>query len=55
MLAYLAFTMALIIAVYTILFAVENFRDKNLFGFWAILLLALACIGLPYYMLFLFN
>lgn len=55
MLAYLAFAIVLIIAFYTVLFAVENFRNKNTLGFWAILLLALASIGLPFYMLFLFH
>jgi len=52
MLSYLAFTLSLIIAFYTILFAIENYRAQNPVGFWAILLLALACTALPFYMLF---
>lgn len=52
MLGYLAFGFSLIIAFYTILFAIENYRKKNLVGFWAVLLLALACTALPFYMLF---
>jgi hypothetical protein len=50
---YLAFSVALIIAFYTILFAIETYRGKNPLGFWAILILALTIIALPFYMLFL--
>lgn len=52
LLSYLAFAIVLIIAFYTILFAIENYRQKNPVGFWAILLLALASTALPFYMLF---
>lgn len=55
MLGYLAFAITLIIAFYTVLFALENYREKNLIGFWAILLLALISTVLPFYMLFLFD
>jgi len=51
--SYLAFAIALIIAFYTILFAIETYRQKNRLGFWAILLLALTITALPFYMLFL--
>lgn len=53
--SYIAFTIVLIIAFYTVLFAIENFREKNRIGFWAILLLALASTALPFYMLFLLD
>ncbi len=52
MLNYLAFGISLIIAFYTILFAIENLREKNVAGFWAILILALAITVIPFYMLF---
>lgn len=55
MLSYYAFAVALIIAFYTIMFAIENYRAKNQIGFWAILLLALISAALPFYMLFLFD
>lgn len=55
MLGYLTFTIVLIIAFYTILFAIENYRQKNKIGFWAILFLALLSTALPFYMLFLFD
>lgn len=55
MLGYLAFAITLIIAFYTILFAIENYRQQNQIGFWAILFLALASTALPFYMLFLLN
>lgn len=55
MLRYSAFAVALIIAFYTILFAVENYRAKNRIGFWAVLFLALVSAALPFYMLFLDN
>lgn len=53
--AYLAFAIALIIAFYTILFAIETYRDRNTLGFWAILTLALIIIALPFYILFLLD
>lgn len=52
---YLAFAIALIIAFYTILFAIETYRDKNPLGFWAVLILALIITALPFYMLFLLD
>lgn len=52
---YLAFGIVLIIAFYTVLFGIDNYREKNLLGFWAILLLALIITALPFYMLFLMN
>ena len=55
MLGYLAFGMALIISFYTVLFAVENYRQGNRIGFWAILALALAGAALPFYLLFFFE
>lgn len=55
MLGYFAFTVVLVIAFYTILFAIENYRQKNRIGFWAILLLALVSAALPFYILFLQN
>jgi len=55
MLAYIAFAVVLIITFYTVLFAVENFRNQNFLGFWAVLLLALATVALPFFMLFLFH
>jgi hypothetical protein len=54
-LSYFAFAVVLIIAFYTILFAIENYRAKNRIGFWAVLFLALISAALPFYMLFLFN
>ncbi len=53
MLNYLAFATVLIIAFYTVLFAVENYRQKNFVGFWAVLLLALVITALPFYIIFL--
>lgn len=55
MIGYLAFGTVLIIAFYTILFAIDNYHAKNKIGFWAILLLALLSTALPFYMLFLFD
>lgn len=52
---YLAFAIVLIIAFYTILFAIETYRDQNPLGFWAILILALTIIALPFYILFLLD
>ena len=43
LLDYLAFGIALLISFYTVLFAIENHRQGNRLGFWAILALALAC------------
>lgn len=53
--SYLAFAIVLIIAFYTILFAIEIYREKNHLGFWAILILALTIIALPFYMLFILD
>ncbi len=53
--SYLAFAIVLVISFYTILFALETYREKNPLGFWAILLLALIITTLPFYMLFLMD
>jgi len=55
LLDYLAFGIALLISFYTVLFAIENHRQGNRLGFWAILALALACAALPFYLLFFFE
>jgi hypothetical protein len=50
---YLAFGIVLIISFYTILFAIEELKEKNYHGFYAIIFLVLAIISLPFYFLFL--
>lgn len=48
---YIAIFIAALVALYTILFALENWRGKNHGGAIAIILLALVEFGLPFYML----
>jgi hypothetical protein len=50
---YLGMLTALIIAFYTFLFGLEIQRQKNHFGFWAVVVLAFMAVALPFYVLFL--
>lgn len=50
---YLAMLVVLVIAFYTVLFGLENLKEKNVVGFIAISFLALVIIAIPFYMLFL--
>jgi hypothetical protein len=50
--AYLAVLFTVLVALYTVFFGVEQWREKNYSGFFAIILLALVIVGLPFYILF---
>ncbi|MGE5582750.1 MAG: hypothetical protein ACM3X9_09455 [Bacillota bacterium] len=50
---YVAFLVVLVIAFYTVVFALEILKTKNYSGFLAIIFLTLAIIALPFYYLFL--
>ncbi len=52
---YLAMLLVAVIAFYTVLFGLEEWRSKNYGGGLAVMLLALLCLGLPCFMLFLKN
>ncbi|TCL65306.1 hypothetical protein EDC14_101754 [Hydrogenispora ethanolica] len=51
--SYVAMLGVLLVAFYTVLFGLEQWREKNYGGGLAVMVLALLCIGLPFYMLFL--
>jgi hypothetical protein len=51
--SYLAFCVVLVISFYTVLFALEELKEKNYHGFFAIIFLVLTIICLPFYFLFL--
>lgn len=53
MVPYLAMLLVLIVAFYTVLFGLENWKEKNYRGFAGLIFLALVTIILPFYMLFL--
>ena len=48
---YIAIFIAALVALYTILFALENWKEKNRSGAIAIILLALVELCLPFYLL----
>lgn len=47
------FCIPLLVAFYTVIFGLENWRAKNRSGFFALVFLAVANVALPYYLLFL--
>jgi hypothetical protein len=50
---YLTMLLILIVAFYTVLFGIENWKEKNYRGFLGITLLALTIVLLPFYLIFL--
>jgi hypothetical protein len=53
MLRYIALAIVLIIAMYTILFGIEEWKQKNYSGSFAIIFLACVVVALPFYILLL--
>ena len=50
---YLGMLIAVIIAFYTFVFGLENWKEKNHLGFFALVALAIITVVLPLYVLFL--
>jgi hypothetical protein len=53
MISILAFIGIIIICIYTILFSITELKNKNYPGFIGIILLVIAILGLPFYLMFL--
>jgi high-affinity Fe2+/Pb2+ permease len=50
---YFGMLIAFTIAFYTFLFGLEIRRHENVTGFWALAVLALVTVAMPFYVLFL--
>jgi hypothetical protein len=53
--AIIALIVTLIVAFYTVLYGLEILREKNIVGAVAVMVLALATVALPVYMLYFAN
>lgn len=42
----------LLVGVYTLLFGIQNLKERNYLGFWAVMFLTAVVVSLPLYLIF---